>query len=133
MNKNYKVIKINGFRGILTAIFIVCCLATGFLVFPGWVCMHAWNYFASMSMFMPKMMLLHGIMLWSIIALSAYAINNNRFLIGFSAPPALNEEQIKDILSRVKSTAGSTTNPIMKEIKDKDSKSQADSLDEMRK
>ncbi len=132
MNKNYRVIKINGFRGILTALFIVCCVATGFLVFPGWAFMNLWNYIASFFLLMPKMQLIHGIILWSIVALTIYALNNNRFLIGFSTPPSLNDEQIRDIVSRVKQSAGSATNPIISDSQDKD-KFESEPLDEVRK
>ena len=44
MNKNYRVITINGVRGIIVAIFIVLGLIAGFIVSPGWVCMKLWNY-----------------------------------------------------------------------------------------
>ncbi len=131
MNKNYRVIKINGFRGVLTALFVICCMTTGFLAFPGWVFMHLWNYVATFFILMPEVHLVHGIMLWAIVALSIYALNNNRMLIGFSSPPALNEEQIKDLVARVKHSA-STTNPIMSENQEKE-KNTSESLDEIRK
>lgn len=131
MNKNYRVIKINGFRGVLTAIFVVCCLITGFIVFPGWVFMNLWNYISSFYLLMPKMELIHGIILWAIIALTFYGINNNRLLIGFSAPPSLNDEQIKDIMTRVKNTANATP-PLNSEITE-DEKDSVEALDEVRK
>lgn len=105
MNKNYKVIKIYGFRGVLTAIFVIGCAITGFAVFPGWMFMHMWNLLSETLIAMPKMELIHGVILWAIVALSIYGINNNRSLIGFSSAPALNEEQIKDIMNKVKNNA----------------------------
>lgn len=103
MNKrNCKVIKINGFRGLLLALFIGACLLTGFIVCPGWLCMNIWNYTASFFLLMPEMNLVQGVMLWAIIALSIYGINGNRFLVGFSSAPTLNEDQIKNIMERVK-------------------------------
>lgn len=131
MNKNYRVIKINGFRGVLTAIFVVCCLVTGFVVFPGWVAMHLWNYIASFYILMPKMQLMHGVILWAIIALSIYGLNNNRMLIGFSTPPSLSEDQIKDIMTRVKNSAN-VANPIAKESAESE-KDTSEQLDEVRK
>ena len=130
MNRNYRVIKINGFRGILTALFAIGCLITGFLVCPGWVFMNLWNYVASYNLLMPKMQLVHGIMLWSIVALSLYALNNNRCLIGFSAPPQLSEDQIRDIVTRVKNSA-SQSGSINTESNECEEKTET--LDEIRK
>lgn len=112
MNKNYKVIKINGFRGILTAIFVIGCAAAGFIIFPGWMCMNIWNALVSQTSVLPAMSLLHGSILWAIIALSIYALNNNRSLVGFSSHPVLSEEQIKDIMDRVKKNTKNHTNPL---------------------
>ncbi len=129
MNRNYRVIKINGFRGIITALFVVCCLATGFIICPGWVFMNLWNYIASFFVIMPKMELVHGVMLWAIVALSLYALNNSRCLIGFSTPPQLSEDQIKDIVTRVKNSA-SQANQINAELSEKE---KSETFDEIRK
>ena len=47
--KSPKIIKINGFRGIILAVFVCTCLFAGFVVFPGYVAMNIWNHFASAS------------------------------------------------------------------------------------
>lgn len=125
MNKNYRVLKINGFRGILLALFVVCCLVTGFAVFPGWIFMHLWNYTASFFIAMPKMDLVQGVILWAIVALSIYGLNSNRFFVGFSSPPPLDDEQIKSIMNRVKSAANNETTV---DVSAKD-----ENLDEIRK
>ena len=125
MNKNFKVIKINGFRGILLAIFIVGCLVTGFAVFPGWLSMHLWNYIASFFIAVPEMNLVQGIILWAIIALTVYGLNNNRALVGFSSPPPLDEEQLKYIMKKVKKS--SVSEPTV------DSSANEESFDEIRK
>lgn len=102
MNKNYRVITINGIRGVITAIFIVCGLIAGFIISPGWVCMKLWNYVFDGSNSIAMMNLLQGIMLWAIIALSLYALNNKRSLIGFGAYPALTPEQIRNIMEKAR-------------------------------
>lgn len=135
MNKNYKVIKINGFRGLLTAVFVLGCALTGFVVFPAWMCMQLWNAMAENIYALPSMSLVHGILLWGIIGLSLYAINNSRSLIGFASHQALSEEQIKDIMERVKKNATGTsvhTNPLLAEKKESEENC-SDSLDEIRK
>ncbi len=100
MNKNFKIITINGIRGIFAAVFIVLGLIAGFIISPGWVCMHIWNYIAEQAVNMVTMNIFQGIMLWAIIALSLYALNNKKALIGFGAYQALSPDQIKDIMKR---------------------------------
>lgn len=102
MNKNFKVITINGIRGIFAAIFIIMGLIAGFIISPGWLCMNIWNYIMEQTGRLITMNLFQGILLWSIIALSLYAINNRKPLIGFGSYPALSPEQIKDIMKRAK-------------------------------
>ncbi len=103
MNKRFNVIRINGIKGLLIAAFIVGCLIAGFLVFPGWVCKGLWNFAAGYFTQMPQMNMLHGIMLWCIIALSLYALNQGNFAIsiGHSVPVPRNDERIKEILRQL--------------------------------
>ncbi len=102
MNKNYKVVTINGIRGIIALIFIVLGLIAGFIISPGWVCMKIWNYIFESSDTVSLMNLFQGIMMWAIIALSLYALNNRRALIGFNSFSGLTPEQIRDIMARTK-------------------------------
>ena len=103
MNKKFNVIKINGFKGLLLAGFIVGCLIAGFLIFPGWIFKGLWNFMAGYFEQMPVMTLIHGIMLWCIIALSLYATNRGNFAISFgtSTPMPNNEERIKEIIKQI--------------------------------
>lgn len=100
MNKNYKVVTINGFRGVIAVIFIVFGLISGFVVSPGWVCMKTWNYFFENSTTLATMNIYQGIMMWAIIALSLYALNNRKTVIGFNSFQGLTPDQIKDIMRR---------------------------------
>lgn len=102
MKKEFKVITINGIRGAIMAIFIVMGLIAGFIISPGWVCMQIWNYAFENSNVVATMNIYQGIMLWAIIALSLYALNNKRALIGFGSYKGLTPEQIKDIMNRAK-------------------------------
>ncbi len=120
MNKNFKVITINGIRGVLVAIFIVLGLIAGFIISPGWVCMHIWNYIFEDSNTVALMNIYQGIMLWTIIALSLYALNNKKALIGFGSYQGLTPEQIKDLMNRAKQSEAKMMNDIEainKEIK----------------
>ncbi len=102
MNKNFKIITINGIRGIITLIFVGLGLIAGFIISPGWVCMSLWNYLMKDSVNIAQMNLYQGIMLWAIIALSLYALNNKKALIGIGSYPTLSQEQIKDIILKSK-------------------------------
>ncbi|MBQ8886106.1 MAG: hypothetical protein IJY61_00200 [Candidatus Gastranaerophilales bacterium] len=114
MKKNFKVITINGVRGLFAAIFVVLGLIAGFIISPGWVCMQIWNKVFEDSLTLSSMNLFQGIMLWAIIALSLYALNNKRTLIGFGSYPTLSPDQIKDIMNRAK--ANELKNTLKKEI-----------------
>ncbi len=102
MNKNFRVITINGIRGIFTVIFLMFGLIAGFIISPGWVCMHLWNYIFQNSLTIARMNIYEGILLWAIIALSLYALNNKKSLIGFGSFQGLSQEQIKEIMSSAK-------------------------------
>ncbi len=103
MNKKFNVIKLSGLKGVLLILFLIGCLCAGFLIFPGWICMHIWNFissFAASYMYeIPKMNMIHGMMLWGIIALSTYALNKNNFCISFNSFSP-NEERLQKIISR---------------------------------
>jgi len=114
MNRNFRVITINGIRGIIAAVFVICGLIAGFVISPGWVCMKLWNHTFEYSSYSVVMNLFQGIILWAIIALSLYALNNRRMLIGFGSYPALNPEQLKNIMERSKQTE----EKIIKELKE---------------
>lgn len=98
MNKKFNIIKLTGFRGVFLILFIACCLFTGFMVFPGWVCMHLWNFVASYFLEVPQMNLVHGTILWSIIGLTLFAINKNNIGISFNSVSS-NEDRLKKIIA----------------------------------
>ncbi len=102
MNKHGRIIEIRGFRGILTALFVLCCLVTGFTVFPGFVAMTAWNFVSQYITDMPQMTLLHGVMLWAILFLIWFAFNGKMPSFHFGCESAMNDEEIRDFVEKVK-------------------------------
>lgn len=121
MNKKFRVIKINGFRGLFFALFCVGCLIAGFLLFPGWVCMHIWNYFTGFFIQLPVMHMVHGVLLWCIIALSIYALNRGHLTISFgtASPIAPNEERLKEVISKINERNANIL-PIIKKLEESD-------------
>ena len=102
MNKNLRIITINGFRGILMILFIISGLIAGFIISPSWVCMKLWNTFVASNFAVASMNLYQGMLLWIVIVLSLYALNNKRSLVGFGSFQRLTNDQIKDIIKKSK-------------------------------
>lgn len=102
MHKRGRIIEIRGFRGLLTALFIICCLITGFTVFPGFIAMKCWNLLVPYITDMPQMQLFHGIMLWTIIFLIWFAFNGHFPSLHFGCNTAMNDEEIKDFIETIK-------------------------------
>ncbi len=100
MKRNARIIHIAGLRGLITALFIVTCLGAGFIVFPGFVAMSIWNYFAAGNM--PEINLFQGILLWAIIALTYFISSKQSVAVSFATPRELNEEELKTLMERIK-------------------------------
>jgi len=118
MRRNAHIIQISGFRGIALAIFVVSCLAAGFIGFPALVAMYVWN-FAAGYLAIPTISLFQGFMLWAIIAITGFIINDRKkYLVAFSPKSQLNEEEMRQIMERVRlqSRAQIINSMIMKDI-----------------
>lgn len=122
MNKNFHVIKINGFKGLFLALFCLGCLIAGFLIFPGWVCMHIWNYIAGFFVQLPAMHVSHGILLWCIFALSFYAINRGDMTISFGtvSPIHPSDSRFSEVISKINERNAQIL-PVIKKTEDTDS------------
>ena len=102
MRRNAHIIQITGFRGILMAVFVVSCLAAGFIGFPALVAMHLWNY-ATNFVAIPAISFVQGLMLWSIVAIIGYIINDRKkYLVALNPKSQLSEEEINKIMERVR-------------------------------
>ncbi len=97
-----KVLKINGLRGLIFVIFCICCLVTGFVFFPSWACMHIWNAIANYFYQMPKMEMIHGVLLWAIIALSLYVVHTNKSFISFQKINPKDDRFMKNLMQKLK-------------------------------
>lgn len=106
MKRNVRVIQINGFRGLLLAIFVVTCLIAGFVVFPAFLTMHIWNYLAITTESFPLINFFQGILLWAIIIFSIYLFNKKKFIVSFNSQQELTDDELKDVISRIKAKSG---------------------------
>ena len=80
MNKYFRIIDVNGFRGLMLFLFTVGCLLCGIVAVPGYLAMLLWNAFAP-SISLPEINLLQGILLWAIIAFTFYMFSNHKVVI----------------------------------------------------
>ena len=102
MKKKLNVIQIKGIRGLILAGFVVCCLAAGFIVFPGWVGMQAWNLVSTNTGAMPAIGLIQGILLWGILAVSYFIFRKEKVVVCMKTPQGLSEEELKAVFADIK-------------------------------
>ena len=105
MKKNFNVIQIKGFKGIIYLGFIGICLAVGFGWFPGWLCMKGWNLAANYFMQMPVIGILQGILLWGILAASYFTFRKDKLVVCMKASEGLSEEELKSVFANIKKQA----------------------------
>ena len=109
MKKNLNVIQINGARGLIMAAGFVCCLAAGFIFFPGWVAMHAWNFISKYAEQMPAIGILQGILLWGIIAATYYMFRKEKLVVCMKASEGLSEEELRQVFADIRRQANNDT------------------------
>lgn len=102
MKKNFNVIQINGFKGILLLIGAAMCLAAGFIAFPGIVMKYSWNFIASYLGFVPSIGVLQGILLWGIIVVGYFAFKKKGFLVEFKSADDLSREEMDAVMHRIR-------------------------------
>ena len=105
MKKNFNIIQIKGFRGILYVILIGCCLIAGFGWFPGWVCMKGWNFISTYIDQMPAIGILQGILLWGIIAASYFTFRKEKLVVCMKTSDGLSEDELKEVFADLKKQA----------------------------
>lgn len=103
MKRKMKVLQIRGVRGLFFAAFCACCLLAGFVVFPGVLAMGIWNYFSYKTASIPSISVYGGTLLWAIVLMSGFLFKKKNFAISFGMPKELTENEVKDVLSKIKS------------------------------
>lgn len=97
-----KVIKIDGIRGLLNAVFIGGCLFAGFVVSPGYVAMYLWNRYLVTGYMFPQLTLFQGVLLWAIVFLSYCILTKGRFAVSFQTTPEMGDEELESIIKSAK-------------------------------
>ncbi len=109
MKKNLNVIQVKGTRGLLMLVGIGCCLAAGFIYFPGWVSMHIWNLTAKYFEQIPAIGILQGILLWGIIAAAYFTFRKEKLVVCMNASEGLDDEELKKVFAEIKKQANNDT------------------------
>lgn len=99
---NFRIVQINGFRGLLLTLFIMSCLIAGFIAFPSFLTMNLWNYFAAKTNSSLFINFYESVLLWGIIAFSAFIFNKRKFIVSFSAQQELTESEVKKVVSKIR-------------------------------
>lgn len=102
MKKNFNVIQINGFKGILLVIGAVMCLAAGFVAFPGFVMKSLWNIGASYMSVIPPIGIIQGVLLWGIIVVSYFAFRKKGYCVEFKSADDLSREEMDAVIQRIR-------------------------------
>lgn len=82
------------------AIFVVVCLAAGFVGFPALIAMQGWNYAAEFFGF-PTINMVQGLMLWAIIAISCFIINEKgKYFVTINSK-GLSDKEIAKLIKKI--------------------------------
>ena len=102
MKKNFNVIQINGFRGLLMAFGVVACLFAGFIVFPGFVMKSVWNIISCYTGVIPQIAMLQGVLLWAIVVIGYFAFRKNKMMIEFKSANDLSRDEMEEVMQRIR-------------------------------
>lgn len=127
MKRNLKVLQINGFRGLFLFFFVISCLIAGFIAFPALLTMNAWNYLSTHTGSFPLITFQEGILLWAIIVFSIYIFNKKKLIVSFNTQHELTDDEVKDVISKIKHHSSS---PLLPKDMDITRKNEKDCHDE---
>lgn len=102
MKKRPKIIQISGTKGILFLMFLTVCLFAGFVVFPARVAMHVWNFISSTYYIVPEINIWQGLMLWAIIAITAFIIDKPNKIISVHKSKELDDAEMEILMDRIR-------------------------------
>jgi len=102
MRKKARIIEIRGIKGLFMVAFVVSCLCAGFVFFPAKCAAAAWNYVATNYIALPLISFWQGLLLWAAIALTVYIVNSRTKMLSYKTASALNEEEMKTLMERIK-------------------------------
>ena len=97
-----KIVQIDGFKGLVSAVFIGLCLFAGFVISPGYVAMSLWNKYLVTSYMFPSLNLLQGVLLWAIVVILYCILTKGSFAVSFKSTPEISDEELDSIIKSAK-------------------------------
>lgn len=102
MKRNFNVIQINGFRGLIMAAGIVACLIAGFIAFPGFVMKSIWNLVSIYSGAIPSISIMQGVLLWGITVVACFAFKKKGMFVEFKSTNDLSQAEMDEVMQRIR-------------------------------
>jgi hypothetical protein len=97
-----KVIRIDGIKGLFTAVFMAACLFAGFVISPGYAAMYLWNKYLVAAYMFPQLSLFQGVLLWAMIFLTYCILTKGRFAVSFQSSNDMRDEELESIIRSAK-------------------------------
>lgn len=97
-----KVIRIDGIKGLFTAVFMAACLFAGFVISPGYAAMYLWNKYLVADYMFPQLSLFQGVLLWAMIFLTYCILTKGRFAVSFQSSNDMRDEELESIIRSAK-------------------------------
>lgn len=101
MNKNFKVIQINGLSGLLLLGVVLTGLICGFILFPIWILMVGWNELIAETFRGPQINYLQASMLWAMCALSLFMALRHSVSFKVHKDSKMNDVEIREAVSKI--------------------------------
>ncbi len=112
MNKNLKILKLQGFSGLLLLFVLMIGLFGGFIAFPVWALMMGWNELVGNVFNGPVINYIQASLLWLFIALSCYLVLKNSISIKFQqvVEDELDSEEMNEMFGELPEHQEDTNN-----------------------
>ncbi|MBQ3819466.1 hypothetical protein II810_03365 [bacterium] len=113
MRRHTKIVQISGFKGVLIVLFVASCLAAGFIVFPAILSMNLWNFISEKTYVIPQINFIQGLLLWAIIAITIYILNErNKYFFSITTKKQLTEQEVRKLINRIRMQHTQIFNPM---------------------
>lgn len=111
MNKNFKVLQIQGLSGLIFFGFVLTCLFCGFVMFPVCAVMMGWNQLIVNYFKLPPINYFQASLLWSMVVILFYiSLRNSVFIKIHSSEEELTDSEIHQIMNEMEQEQTQKTN-----------------------
>jgi len=105
MNKNFKIFQIHGLSGLLLIGFALTGLFCGFVLFPVWAVMIAWNNIVFSIYHGPSINYIQASMLWAIVIICVYLTLKNSISVKIhTVSKEMDDTEINEFANNIEET-----------------------------